>query len=55
MNCWCKCDSRKCKVNQKRNDGKSQCEYKNSKKHHVWKKDYVWNPSPMSCEIDEYF
>ena len=40
----CKFDGRKCKLNQKWNNDKSWCECKNPKEHHVWGKDYIWNP-----------
>ena len=35
ISCACKCkfDSRKCNSNQKRNNSKCQCEFKNPEKH----------------------
>ena len=41
----CKFDGRKINSNQKRNKELRRCEWKNSAKHCVCKKDYVWNPT----------
>ena len=35
------------------NDGIMICQYE-FKKHHVWEKDYVWNPAACSCENGKY-
>ena len=40
ISCKCECmfDGRKCNSNQKWNNNKCRCEFKNLKKHHVCKK-----------------
>ena len=50
----CKFDCRKCNSNQKWNNYKSLCECRNLKEHHVYKKDYIWNPATYSCENGKY-
>ena len=54
----CKCeykfDSRKCNSNQKWNNNKCRCDYKNTTEHHMCKKDYTWNASTCSCEDGKY-
>lgn len=44
-------DGKKCNSNQKWNGDKYQCE---CKKYYWYKKDYVWNLSTCTCEIDMY-
>ena len=53
VSCKCKCkfDGRNCNSNQKRNKDKCQCE---CKKHHIWEKDYIWNPATCSCKNGKY-
>ena len=53
ISCKCKCefDSRKCNSNQKCNNDKCWCE---CKKHHIWEKDYIWNPDTCSCKNGKY-
>ena len=36
------------------NNDKCQCENKNLRKHHVCKKDYIWNLATCSCKISKY-
>ena len=36
------------------NNDKCWCKCKNPKKHHIWKKDYIWNPAICSCESHKY-
>ena len=36
------------------NTDKCWCEFKNTIKHHVCKKDYIWNPSTCNCQFDKY-
>ena len=36
------------------NKDKSWYEFKNKVKHHVRKKDYIWNPSTCNCQFDKY-
>ena len=43
----CKFDRRKCNSNQKLNNGKC---WRECKKHHIFKKDYTWNPATFSCK-----
>ena len=49
--CRCKFDGTKCKSNQRRNNTKCRHE---CKKHNIYEKDYVWNPSTCSCENGKY-
>ena len=49
--CKCKFYSRKCNSDQNWNN-KCQCECKKPIKHHVKKKDYIWNPSTCDIEIN---
>ena len=49
--CRCKFDGTKCKSNQRRNNTKCRHDYK---KHNIYEKDYVWNPSTCSCENRKY-
>ena len=53
--CECKCtfDGRKCNSDQKRNNNKCWCEYKNLKEH-VCKLDYILNHAICSCENGKY-
>ena len=39
----------KCNSYQKWNNNKRPCECKNLRKHHVCKKDYIWNPRTCTC------
>ena len=48
--CNCKFDGRKFNSNQNWNEELCQCERKNSSKHHVCKKYYIWNPSACTCK-----
>ena len=52
--CESKLDGRKSNPNQKLNNDKCRCECKNLRKHHVCKRDYIWNPATGSCETDKY-
>ena len=52
--CKCKFYGRKCNWNQHWNNGRSWCECKGPKTHHVCKKGYVWNPSTCTCENGTY-
>ena len=52
--CKCKISSRKCNSNQKWNNDKCRCEFKNPKEHHLWEKDYIWNPVTCSCKNGKY-
>ena len=53
--CKWKFDGRKCNLNQKWNEEKSQCECKNPIKNCVCKKDWIWNPRTCcASEIDKY-
>ena len=52
-NCRCKFHSR-CNWSQKWNNDKCNCECGKSMKHCVCK-DYIWNPSACTCDIDEYW
>ena len=47
----CKLDSTTCNSNQKGNNERCQCEWKN---YHTCKKYYSWNPSTCICENDKY-
>ena len=49
--CKCRCDGRKCNLDQWWNN-KYRCE---CKKRQVCEKDYVWNPATCSCENRKYF
>ena len=51
MNVNCKFDRRKCNSDQWWNNDDCRCE---CKKHHVWEKDYVWNPATCSCGNRKY-
>ena len=53
ISCECKCKfyGRKCNSDQRWNKKKCRCE---CKKHHVCKKDYVWNPATWNCENGQY-
>ena len=53
MSCECKCrfDGRKFNSDQWWNNDKCWCE---CKKHHVCKKDFIWNPATSSCEKGKY-
>ena len=54
----CNFEDRKC--NSKQSNGITECECKSKIKNHVYKEDYVWNPSicaskcEMNCNIHEY-
>ena len=52
ISCKCKCkfDGTKYNLNQKFNNDNSQYECKNLRKHHVYERDYIWNPSTCMCE-----
>ena len=47
----CKFDQRKCNSNQWWYNDKCLCE---CKKHDIWEKDYIWNPSTCICEYGKY-
>ena len=49
--CKCKFDARKCNSNQKWNNDKCRCEWKN---HNLCEKDYIWNPATCSCKNGKY-
>ena len=51
--CKCKCrfDGKKCNSYQWCNNNKCRCEYK---KHHIYGKDYFWNPSTCNCKNGKY-
>ena len=49
--CKCKLDGTKCNSNQWWNKDKCRCEYK---KHHLFEKEYVWNPATGNCENGKY-
>ena len=50
----CKFDGWKCNPNQMLNKGICWCECKNLRKHHVCKKDNIWNPATCNYEIGKY-
>ena len=52
--CECRFDDRKCNLNQKWNNDKCWCEYKNPKEHQVSEKNYFWNPAICRCENGKY-
>ena len=52
--CKCKLDGRKCNSNQNRNNDKCWCDCTNLKKHHVCKKNYIWNAATCSYENGKY-
>ena len=43
-----------CNSNQKWNNHKCWCGWKNPKKHHWCKKDYIWNPATCNYEKGKY-
>ena len=49
--CKCKFYESKCNSNQWWNSDKCWCE---CKKHHMYGKDYIWNPSTCICENWKY-
>ena len=49
--CKCKVYGTKCKSNQWCNNDEYWCE---CKKHDIYEKDYVWNPSTCNCENGKY-
>ena len=49
--CKCKLDGTKCNSNQRWNNDKCRCE---CKKHHIYEKEYVWNPSTCISENGKY-
>ena len=53
ISCECKCkfDGGKCNSDQWWNNDKCRCE---CKRRHVCEKDYIWNPSTISCENGKY-
>ena len=53
ISCECKCkfDGTKCNSNQWWYNDKCWCE---CKKHYIFEKDYVWNPSTCNCENRKY-
>ena len=53
ISCKCKCnfEGRKSNSDQKRNDNKCFCEYKN---HHLCEKSYIWNSATSSCKNGKY-
>ena len=50
----CEFGSRKSGWNQKWNNNKCRCEYKNSKEHCVCKKIYIWNSITCTCKNNKY-
>ena len=44
----CRFDETKCNLDRWWNNDKCQCECK-CKKHHIYEKDYIWNPATCSC------
>ena len=50
ISCGCKCvfNETKLESNQLLNNDKYWCEYK---KHHIYEKEYVWNPATYNCKI----
>ena len=50
----CNFDGRKCNSKQKWNNGKCQCECKNSEEYDLCKKDYIWNAITCSCKNVKY-
>ena len=52
--CKCKFDGKKCNLNQNWNNDKCRCKCKNSKKHHRYEKDCIWNPALSSCKNGRY-
>ena len=51
-NSKCKFHGQKCNYVQKWNKDMCRCKYKNSVKHRVCEKDYVWNLDRCACEIN---
>ena len=53
ISCECKCkfDGRRCNSNKK--GDKDKCWYE-CKKHHIYEKDYIWNPPTCSCKNGKY-
>ena len=47
----CRFDRKKCNSYQSWNSDKCSCE---CEKHHIWEKDYVWNPATCSYENKKY-
>ena len=52
--CKCKLDGRKFNSNQKWNNDKCRCEWRNPKEQHMCEKHYIWNPATCSCENHKY-
>lgn len=54
--CECKCqfDGRKCNSSQNWNNNKCHRGCKNTRKHHVWEKNYIWNSNTCTCENSKY-
>ena len=55
ISCKCKCkfDGRKFNSNHKWEISKNK-KCKKKKKHHIFEKDYIWNPPICSCENSKY-
>ena len=53
ISCECKCkfDGRRCNSNKK--GDKDKCWYE-CKEHHIYEKDYIWNPPTCSCKNAKY-
>ena len=51
----CKFICREWNANQKWNNKKYWCEFKNPRKHHVCEKGYIWNLSICTCKNGKYF
>ena len=47
----CKFDGRKCSSDQWLNSDKCRCK---CRKHHLYEKDYIWNPFACSCKNGKY-
>ena len=52
--CECKFNSKKCNLNEKRNNNKCRCKYENAKEDCVKEKGYFWNPAICSCKNGKY-
>ena len=49
--CKYKLDGKKYNSNEIQNSSKCSCE---CKKHHIYEKDYIWDPASYSCKNDKY-
>ena len=53
VSCECKYKFDKRKFNSNQWWNNDRCQYE-CKKHHIYKKDYIWNPSTCICENEKY-